>query len=182
MLRALGINRIHVCEPEKALSAFVIVYQDGTSAKIMFLGLGVGTDNNNAVIPVPGYQVAVPFYSGQVEVGCRLIEQQQRRVAEDGQGQFDALLHAGGEIPDRFVPVLRQGSCLYHGFSIHAINELPETVMEGHHLLQGELFENFQVRPRHGDIAEDLVDLQFLVVIVPVDSTRSRVEVPRDDL
>ena len=52
---------------------------------------------------------------GRVEVGARLVEQQQRRLVQHGPGDGDALDHAARELADRVVGAALHADLLEHG-------------------------------------------------------------------
>src|SRR3984957_6823496 len=146
------------------------LFHDGDAGADFFqVGKNVRSDENSFAGGVQIFQQNFQLDAGfGIEACCRLVEDEQRRIVDDGASDSQALLHAARKAVDKGVAL---------GFQIHQAEDFVHARRDGvrlHFVSAGEvveIFPDFQVvveREKIGEVAD--VALGFFGLELNVDS------------
>lgn len=125
----------------------------------------VGGDDEQAACAEIVNQVSVPGYAFLIQVGGWFVEQEQGGVGTDGEGELQALLHAGGEFADGLIAGFGEAEQFQHILGAHFMEQGLKAQVELHGFPEGELFDEFDVGGGVGQVAVHIRVVQSFVLI-----------------
>src|SRR5208282_6398590 len=101
-------------------------------AEVGYVFDNVGGEYDNDLLSNLGQQVVEAVALAGVEAGCRLVHDQQLRIAKESLGNAKALPHAAGKTGESFLADVVKIATLKHGFDpIFAIVRAADSLQDG---------------------------------------------------